>query len=134
MNRRFVGSVGAVVALVVVLGLARPSPAATGVVRVMIAGALNSPVGTSIDSQITLRASVGLPVSLVSGNAVVPGFVGTATFTQWTDTLPTTGCLAGATGSAAHLSGTVFQLAGMFSSITGVIPADLVLTLTGALP
>ena len=43
-------------------------------------------------------------------------------------------CLVGATGPAAHLSGTVFQLAGMFSSITGVIPVDLVLRLTGALP
>ena len=90
-----------------VLGVARSSPAETGVVRVLVGGALNAPMGTSGDGQITLRVGTGLPVFLVSGNTVTPGSVGTATFTQWTDTVPTPGF-----GATTDL--VVFRLGGGF--------------------
>jgi hypothetical protein len=72
-----------------VLGVAGRSDAETGIVRIAIAGALAAPTGTSADGQVTLRIGVGLPVFLVNNSGVVGDFVATATFAQWSDTVPT---------------------------------------------
>ena len=122
---------GVVVLLVLagVLGIARASLAATGVVRVLIAGALAAPMGTSADGQITLRVGVGRPVFLVNGNTVTPGSVGTATFAQWTDTMPTTGF-----GSTSNLM--VFRLGGGFTIMAGgaATPSGFVTTFSATAP
>ena len=122
---------GVVVLLVLagVLGIARASLAATGVVRVLIAGALAAPMGTSADGQITLRVGVGLPVFLVNGNTVTPGSVGTATFAQWTDTMPTTGF-----GSTSNLM--VFRLGAGFTIMAGgaATPSGFVTTFSATTP
>jgi hypothetical protein len=80
-----------VVVLGSLLGVAGRSQAATGVLQIVIAGALSSPTGTSGDGQITLRVGVNLPVSFVNAGAIVPGSIGTATVARWTDTMPSTG-------------------------------------------
>jgi hypothetical protein len=85
---------GVVVAVVVFGSLlwgGRASRADVGSVQVRIAGALVAPTGTTADEEVTLRVGVNLPVSLVSGGAVVAGTVATATFVRVTDTVPTTG-------------------------------------------
>jgi hypothetical protein len=122
----------AVVVLLVLagtLGVARTSSAETGVVRVMIAGALAAPMGTSGDGQITLRLGVGLSVFLVSGNAVTPGSLGAATFAQWTDTTPATGF-----GSPSNLM--VFRLGGGFMVVAAGIATSggLVTTFSATSP
>ena len=80
-----------VVALVAgVLGVAAPSHADTGIIRILIPGAFASPSGTSADGQVALRIGVGLPVFQVNtAGAPVGGSIATATFAQWTDTVLT---------------------------------------------
>ena len=80
-----------VIALVVgVLGVAGLSHAETGIIRIVIPGALAAPTGTSADGQVTLRIGVGLPVFEVNASgAVIRGPIATATFAQWSDTVPT---------------------------------------------
>ena len=122
-------SVVVLLVLAGVLGIARASLAATGEVRVLIAGALAAPMGTSGDGQITLRGGVGLSVFLVSGNAVMPGSVGTATFAQWTDTTPTSGF-----GSQSNLM--VFRLGGglMIVAAGMATPGGFVTTFSATAP
>jgi hypothetical protein len=129
MNRRLAGASVALVVLVATLGFAPPSLADTGVIRVMIAGAFNSPAGTSGDAQIILRIGVGLPVFLVSGTTVVPGSLGTATFAQWNDTLPSPGF-----GPSSHLM--VFRLGGSFMVVAGGVatPGGFVTTFSATPP
>jgi hypothetical protein len=80
-----------VIALVAgVLGVAGPSHADTGIIRILIPGAFASPSGTSADGQVALRIGVGLPVFQVNtAGAPVGGSIATATFAQWTDTVLT---------------------------------------------
>lgn len=67
--------------LATLLGVAGTSHAVTGVIRVLISGALGAPVGTMPDGKVTLRLGVGLPVFLVSdAGAVIAGSIATATF------------------------------------------------------
>jgi hypothetical protein len=129
MNRRLAGASFAFVVLVATLGVAHASFADTGVIRVMIAGAFSSPTGTSGDGQVTLRIGVGLPVFLVSGTTVVPGSLGTSTFAQWTDTLPTTGF-----GPSSNLM--VFHLGGSFMVVAGGVatPGGFVTTFSATAP
>ena len=129
MSKRLVGSIVAIVLLAGLLPLVSTSQADTGVVRAMIAGALASPIGTSGDGQITLRIGVSLPVSLVSDGAVVPGTIGTATFAQWSDTMPSAGF-----GPSSTLM--VFRLGGGLTLVAGGIatPSGLVTTFSATVP
>jgi hypothetical protein len=81
----------AVLALVVgVLGVAGLSHAETGIVRIVIPGALSAPTGTSADGQVTLRIGVGLSVFEVNAaGMVIGGPIATVTFAQWSDTVLT---------------------------------------------
>lgn len=153
----------ALVVVTVALGsllVAGSSQAATGVLRIVISGALSSPTGTSGDGRITLGVGVSLPVSLVNGAAIVPGSIGTATVARWTDTTPAAGfgsiadlmvvrvgggvmVVAGsidtpggpvttfsATEPFEALSGTWTTTAGPDSGVTGAGAADVVVTFT----
>ena len=121
MSRRRFASLLAVVVLACVVGATGTARADTGVVRAMIAGALSSPIGTSGDGQVTLRIGIGLPVSLVVGGVVVSGPIGTATFAQWTDTLPTTGFGSSSTLMVFHLGGSFMVVAGGVATPGGFV-------------
>lgn len=115
------------VVVAVVLGSLLGSPgssqAATGVVRVVIVGALSAPTGVSGDGQITLRVGANRPVSLVDAGAIVPGPIGTATVARWTDTVPTPGF-----GATTDLM--VFRFGSSFMVVAGGIttPGEAVTT------
>lgn len=122
MKGRRLGIVCAVLALASVLGIAVTAHAATGVLRVMISGALAAPSGTSGDGQVTLRLGAGLPVFLVSdGGAVIAGSIATATFAQWSDTVPTPGFGPAKTLMVFRLPGGVMVVAGAISTPGGPV-------------
>jgi hypothetical protein len=128
-NKRLVGTGLAIVLLGIVLGITGTSQASTGVVQVVIAGALASPTASTSDSEITLQLGVGLPVSLVSSGAVVPGSAGTATFALWSDSTPSAGL-----GPVTRLM--VFRLGGGVMIVAGGIttPGGLVTTFSATQP
>ena len=127
---RLVGVAFAIVALASGPGVVGTSRAATGVLRVSISGALAAPIGASADGQLTLRLGVGLPVFLVSdGGAVIAGSIATATFAQWSDTMPTTDF-----GSASTLI--VFRLTGGFMVVAAGVatPGGFATTFSATAP
>ena len=89
-SRRPLGTLVVIALVVGLLGVVGPSHAETGIVRIVIPGALAAPTGTSADGQVTLRIGVGLPVFEVNASgAVLRGPIATATFAQWSDTVLT---------------------------------------------
>jgi hypothetical protein len=128
-------------------------------IRVVIGGGSNLPMATTADGRINLRAGRELPVFLVTDGAVVPGSIGTATVSQWTDSAPSSGfggvadlmvirlgggfmliaagiATAGgpvttlsATAPVETLSGTWTMTGGTGSGVSGAAAGDLVVTL-----
>lgn len=119
-NTRLVGIILAIV-LGSVSGIVGTAYASKGLVEAVIAGALASPTGTSGDGQITLRVGANLPVSLVSGGAVVPGPIGTATFVQWSDTTPSAGFGPSSTLMVFRLTGGPMVVAGGIATPGGFV-------------
>ena len=135
-----------------VLGVFGPAQAEDGTFRLLIRGAFGAPTGTSADTQVSLRIGVGLPVFNVNAaGAPVGGSLATATFAQWSDTVPTSNFFsqsflmifrqpsgfmavaAGATtpnGLASTFSATAHyqNLNGGFDIVAGTNPADALVT------
>jgi len=107
------------VALIGAIGAAGPAHAATGVLRVLVSGALSAP---SEFVQLT-AVDFGGGVYLVYACAFpqLPGGIA---------------CPLGGSSPVAHLSGRMIETDGGFlgGSIAGVDATDLVLTLIGSLP
>lgn len=101
----------AALVLASVLGAVGAGRAETGDLQILIGGALSAPTGMSSDTQITVRVGVNRPVFVVSGGAVVPGTIATATFAQWTDTMPSTGFGTTSTLMVFRLAGGVMVIA-----------------------
>ena len=86
----------AVIAIVFgVLGVFGAAQAEDGTFRILIQGAFAAPSGTSADNQVSLQIGVGLPVFNVNAaGAPVGGSIATATFAEWSDTVPTSSFFA----------------------------------------
>lgn len=107
--------------LVGLLGNAGASAANTGVLQIVVSGALALPLGFSTDGEIGLGLGLNLPVSLVSNGQVVPGTIGTATVAIWSDTKPTAGFGSPAVLVTFRVGGNILVVAGGIVTPSGFI-------------